>query len=64
MFIGNFCGAITVAFFASFILTYGYAIDGGVIAEKVGHIGESRTLGYKEQGAGGWFTNFHSWHAV
>ncbi len=58
VFIGNFCGAITVAFFASFILTYGYATDGGAIAEKVGSIGESRTLGYKEHGLGGWFTIF------
>ncbi len=58
VFIGNFFGAITVAFFASFILTYGYATDGGSIAEKVGSIGESRTLGYKEHGLGGWFTIF------
>ena len=58
VFVGNFCGAITVAFFASFILTYGYAVDGGEIAAKVGTIGESRTLGYKEHGTGGWFTIF------
>ena len=53
VFIGNFAGAITVAFFASFILTYGYNTDGGVLAEKIGTIGESRTLGYKEHGAAG-----------
>ncbi|MYM62761.1 formate/nitrite transporter family protein [Pseudomaricurvus sp. HS19] len=58
VFLGNFGGALTVAFFASFILTYGYNIDGGVIAEKVSHIGESRTLGYKEHGVAGWFTIF------
>lgn len=58
VFIGNFCGAMSVAFFASFILTYGYATDGGEIAAKVGSIGESRTLGYKEHGLGGWFTIF------
>lgn len=58
VFIGNFAGAITVAFFASFILTYGYNTDGGVLAEKIGTIGESRTLGYKEHGAAGWFTIF------
>ncbi len=58
VFIGNFAGAMTVAFFASYILTYGYQIDGGAVAEKVGHIGESRTLGYKEQGILGWFTIF------
>ncbi len=58
VFLGNLCGALTVAFFASFILTYGYNTDGGVIAEKVGSIGESRTLGYKEHGLSGWFTIF------
>jgi formate/nitrite transporter FocA (FNT family) len=58
VFCGNFAGALTTAFLASFILTYGYQIDGGVIAEKVASIGESRTLGYKEQGIGGWFTIF------
>jgi formate/nitrite transporter len=58
VFVGNFAGALTVAFFASFILTYGYNTDGGAIAAKVGHIGESRTLGYQTHGADGWFTIF------
>jgi formate/nitrite transporter FocA (FNT family) len=58
VFVGNFAGALTVAFFASFILTYGYQIDGGAVAAKVSTIGESRTLGYKEQGILGWFTIF------
>mgnify|MGYP001813769273 FL=1 len=58
VFLGNFAGAITVAFFASFILTYGYNTDGGAVAEKVSTIGESRTLGYKEHGIAGWFTIF------
>jgi len=35
VFIGNFAGAMTTAFMMSFILTYGYATDGGVIAAKV-----------------------------
>ena len=58
VFLGNFGGALTVAFFMSFVLTYGYNTDGGVIAEKVSAIGESRTLGYQSHGAGGWFTIF------
>ena len=58
VFLGNFGGALTVAFFASFILTYGYQVDGGAVAAKVSTIGESRTLGYKDQGLGGWFTIF------
>ncbi|MCK5898237.1 MAG: formate/nitrite transporter family protein [Methylococcales bacterium] len=58
VFLGNFAGALAVAFMMSFILTYGYSVDGGAIAEKVGKIGEARTLGYKAHGAGGWFTIF------
>lgn len=58
VFIGNFAGALTVAFMISFILTYGYHTDGGAIAEKVSSIGESRTLGYAEHGIAGWFTIF------
>jgi len=58
VFIGNFAGALTVAFMMSFILTYGYNTDGGAIAEKVSKIGESRTLGYQAYGLGGWITIF------
>jgi formate transporter len=58
VFLGNFAGALTVAFMMSFILTYGYQTDGGAIAAKVGTIGESRTLGYKAHGVGGWVTIF------
>ena len=58
VFVGNFAGALTTAFMMSFILTYGYSIDGGAIAEKVSKIGESRVLGYKEYGLDGWLTIF------
>ncbi|MDH3948007.1 MAG: formate/nitrite transporter family protein [Gammaproteobacteria bacterium] len=58
VFTGNFAGALTVAFMMSFILTYGYNIDGGVLAEKVSKIGEARTLGYKAHGLDGWITIF------
>ncbi len=58
VFMANFAGALTVAFMMSFILTYGYSLDGGPIAEKVGSIGESRTLGYQAHGAAGWMTIF------
>jgi formate/nitrite transporter len=58
VFIGNFAGAVTVAFMMSFVLTYGYNVDGGAIAAKVSSIGESRTLGYKEHGLDGWITIF------
>jgi formate/nitrite transporter len=58
VFVGNFAGALTVAFFASFILTYGYNTDGGALAAKVSTIGESRTIGYQAHGADGWLTIF------
>ena len=58
VFVGNFAGAMTTAFMMSFILTYGYATDGGAIAAKVAAIGESRTLGYQSHGLGGWVTIF------
>lgn len=58
VFIGNFAGALFVAFVASFILTYGYNTDGGAIAAKVSGIGEARTLGYKAHGLDGWITIF------
>ena len=58
VFLGNFGGALTVAFMMSFIFTMGYNVDGGAIATKVASIGEARTLGYAEHGAAGWFTIF------
>ncbi|MFT5421677.1 MAG: formate/nitrite transporter [Candidatus Endobugula sp.] len=58
VFIGNLAGALTVAFFASYILTYGFNTDGGALAAKVGSIGESRTLGYQAHGIDGWITIF------
>jgi len=58
VFVGNFAGALAVAFMMSFILTYGYNTDGGLLAEKVSKIGEARTLGYKAHGLDGWFTIF------
>jgi formate/nitrite transporter len=58
VFVGNFAGAMTTAFLMSFILTYGYSIEGGAIAEKVASIGESRTVGYQAHGFAGWITIF------
>ncbi len=58
VFVGNFAGALAVAFMMSFILTYGYNTDGGALAAKVAKIGESRTIGYKSYGLDGWITIF------
>lgn len=58
VFAGNFAGAATVAVMMAFILTFGFTTPAGPIAEKVGHIGEMRTLGYESHGIAGWFTIF------
>ncbi|AJQ93985.1 formate/nitrite transporter family protein [Gynuella sunshinyii] len=58
VFIGNFGGALTVAFMMSFVFTYGFNTDGGAIANKVAGIGKARTLGYAEYGIAGWLTIF------
>jgi len=56
VFLGNFAGALTIAFMISFIFTYGYQVDAGMIGNKIALIGENRTIGYSEHGIFGWFT--------
>ena len=58
VFIGNFAGALTVAFFMAIIFTYGFSEAPNVIGQKIGGIGESRTLGYAAHGAAGMLTLF------
>ncbi|MGD8568063.1 MAG: formate/nitrite transporter family protein [Gammaproteobacteria bacterium] len=58
VFLGNFGGALTVAFMMAFIFTYGFSTDPGAIGHKIAGIGEARTLGYAQYGIAGWFTIF------
>jgi formate transporter len=58
VFVGNFAGALTVAFMMAFVFTTGFATEPGAIGEKISSIGEARTLGYAEFGAAGWATIF------
>jgi formate transporter len=58
VFIGNFAGALTVAFMMAFIFTYGFNIDPGAVGTKIATIGEARTLGYAAHGFDGWLTIF------
>lgn len=58
VFVGNFAGAIAVAFMMAFVFTYGFNIDPGAVGQKIATVGESRTLGYAEYGAAGWMTIF------
>lgn len=58
VFVGNLIGSLTIAFIISFIFTYGYQVDAGIVGQKIATIGESRTIGYSEHGIFGWFTIF------
>jgi formate transporter len=58
VFLGNFAGALTVAFMMAFVFTYGFSIEPGAIGQKIAGIGEARTLGYAEYGVAGWVTIF------
>ncbi|MDV7351678.1 formate/nitrite transporter family protein [Rhodococcus sp. NPDC019627] len=58
VFLGNFLGAFTVAVMMAIVFTYGFATEPNQIGEAIGHLGESRTLGYAEYGASGMLTLF------
>jgi formate/nitrite transporter len=58
VFVGNFAGALLVAFMMAFIFTYGFSTDAGAVGHKIAGIGEARTLGYSKYGVPGWFTIF------
>ncbi len=58
VFLGNFLGALTVAFLMAIVFTYGFSTDPGKVGAMISHIGEDRTLGYKEYGAAGMLTIF------
>lgn len=58
VFVGNFAGALTVALFMAIIFTSGFTEAPNEIGQKIGHIGEGRTLGYAEHGAAGMLTLF------
>jgi formate/nitrite transporter len=58
VFVGNFAGALTVAVMFSVILTNGYNTEPNEVGKIIAGIGEARTLGYKQYGAGGMLTLF------
>jgi formate transporter len=58
VFFGNFAGAFTVAVFMAIIFTTGFTEAPNAIGQKIGVIGESRTLGYSAHGAAGMLTLF------
>ena len=58
VFVGNFAGAMTTAVFMAIIFTMGFTQDPNDVGQKIGHIGEARTLGYAAAGFGGMLTLF------
>ncbi|MCX2722332.1 formate/nitrite transporter family protein [Roseibium salinum] len=58
VFVGNFAGAMTVAVFMAIIFTTGFSTEPNAVGQKIGVIGESRTVGYQAAGAAGMLTLF------
>ena len=58
VFVGNFAGALTVSLFMAIIFTFGFTEAPNLIGQKIGSIGESRTVGYAAHGAAGMLTLF------
>jgi len=58
VFIGNFAGALTVAVMMAVTFTYGFTEGPNIVGQKIGLIGESRTVGYAAHGAAGMLTLF------
>lgn len=58
VFVGNFAGALTVAFMMAFVSTFGFTEAPNKVGEVIGNIGEGRTLGYAAHGAAGMATLF------
>ena len=58
VFVGNFAGALTVAFMMAFVTTFGFTQPPDKVGTVLGGIGEARTLGYAAHGAMGMATLF------
>lgn len=58
VFIGNFAGALMVAVFMAITFTFGFSEEPNAIGQKLGQIGESRTVGYAAHGMAGMLTLF------
>jgi formate/nitrite transporter len=58
VFIGNFLGALTVAFLMAIVFTYGFSTPPDKVGKVIAGIGVSRTLGYAHYGAAGMLTLF------
>jgi formate/nitrite transporter len=58
VFVGNFAGALTVAFMMAFVTTFGFTQGPDKVGTVIANIGEGRTLGYASHGLAGMATLF------
>ncbi|MCT7375746.1 formate/nitrite transporter family protein [Chelativorans salis] len=58
VFVGNFAGALLVALMMAITFTYGFSEAPNAVGQKIGTIGEGRTVGYAAYGAAGMLTLF------
>ncbi|MFI7674265.1 formate/nitrite transporter family protein [Actinophytocola sp. NPDC049390] len=58
VFVGNFAGALVVALMIGVIVTYAFTVEPNAVGQRLGEIGESRTVGYADHGAAGMLTLF------
>jgi formate transporter len=58
VFLGNFLGAMTVAFMMAVVFTFGFSTEPDKVGTAIAGIGVARTLGYAKYGAAGMLTLF------
>ena len=58
VFCGNFAGAMTTAVLMAIVFTMGFSTEPNAVGQKIGQIGEARTLGYAAAGGAGLLTVF------
>jgi formate/nitrite transporter len=58
VFVGNFVGALTVAFMMAYVTTFGFTQEPDKVGVTIGNVGEARTLGYAAHGLSGMATLF------
>jgi formate/nitrite transporter len=58
VFVGNFAGALTVAVMMAIVFTFGFTVPPDAVGQRIGSIGEARTVGYASHGAAGMLTLF------
>src|SRR4051812_26299532 len=58
VFVGNYLGALTIAYLMYINFTFGFDSPVNEVGAAIGKIGETRTVGYAAHGVGGWVTLF------